>query len=445
MRIDINVHPVESTNYGFAKIDIRVAENGYIGALDLDFLPLASIPNRSTISLDLLYLSAVVYSVDKIVRRKRAADAWTRQLDLHMPVENPDRWNQVKEDLQCCLSFLTGDNWAFCFTQLDSPLIRPRNNQLGIITITPVAVSLFSGGLDSLIGVINWLEENDGQIILAGHYDGSAPSAKGDQEDVSGVLNRHYQARIHRVQVRVGQNPAGKETTFRSRSFLFLSMGMYIAAAYDQIPLIVPENGTIGINVPLTPSRRGSCSTRTTHPNFMRMYVGLIRRLGLINEIINPLEFFTKGECVENCLNRTVLEESAPLSVSCGKQGHKRTWLNRHAKGCGRCMPCIYRRAALHKIDMDTEEYGRNICSGDVSVDQDKALADDLRACVSFLSKNYNANQVANILLANGPVAIENLAAYSGVVVRAMDEIRDLFRDKAIETLRRRAGIQELG
>ena len=441
MRIDIDVHPTVSTNFGFAKIDIRVAEIEYIGDLDLKFLPLAPIPNQSTISLDLLYLSAVVYSVDKIVQRKRAADAWTRQLDVHMPVENPDRWNQVKEDLQCCLSFLTGDNWTFCFTQLESSLIRPRNNQLDIITITPAAVSLFSGGLDSLIGVINWLEENDGQIILAGHYDGSAPSAKGDQEDVSGVLNRHYQARIHRVQVRVGQNPPGKETTFRGRSFLFLSMGMYIAAAYNQIPLLVPENGTIGINVPLTPSRRGSCSTRTTHPNFMRMYVVLIRRLGITNPIINPLEFFTKGECVDNCINRQVLSESVLQSVSCGKRGHTRTWRHRHAKGCGRCMPCIYRRAALHKIGIDTEEYGLDICTGDVSVDQDKELADDLRACVSFLSKNYNDEQVASILLANGPVAIESLAAYSGVVVRAMDEIRVLFRDKAVENLRLRAGI----
>lgn len=429
MRIDVNVHPTESTNYGFAKVVINCPDIEYTGHLDLDVLPLIPIQNQSTMSLDLLFLSAVVYSVDKIVARNHAIDAWTRQLEVNIPVGNLEQWNNVKEVLQDCLSFLTGDHWTFYFTQLEAPLIRPRENNPTHVVINPSAVCLFSGGLDSLIGAINWLEENTGELVLASHYDGKAALPKSDQDVIFRVLFRNYGERLHKIQVRAGQNPSGKETTFRSRSLLFLSIGLYIASTYNpDVPLLVPENATIGINVPLTPSRRGSCSTRTTHPNFMRQYCALIRGLGINNRVYNPLDFLTKGECVENCQNRRVLEETVLQSVSCGKRGHKRWWIRRQANGCGRCMPCIYRRAALHKIGLDTEPYGYDICTGEVPLDQNKALADDLRACVSFLSKNYNAEQVASLLLANGTVDMEDLAAYSEVVVRAMDEIRNLIR-----------------
>jgi 7-cyano-7-deazaguanine synthase in queuosine biosynthesis len=436
MRIDVDVHPTESTNSGFAKVVLECPDIGYMGLLDMGFLPLIPLQNQSTMSLDLLFLSAVVYSVDKIAARNHTIDAWTRQLKVNIPVENLEQWNSVKEVLQDCLSFLTGDHWTFNFAQLEVSLIRPRTNNPTPVVMNPSAVCLFSGGLDSLIGAIDWLEGNTGELVLASHYDGRAALPKSDQDIIFNMLHRNYGERLHKIQVRAGQNPSGKETTFRSRSFLFLAIGIYIASAYHpDIPLFMPENATIGINVPLTPSRRGSCSTRTTHPNFMRQYCALIRGLGINNRVYNPLDFLTKGECVENCQNRRVLEETVMQSVSCGKRGHKRWWIRRDANGCGRCMPCIYRRAALHKIRLDTEPYGYDICNGEVPLDQDKALADDLRACVSFLAKNYNAEQVTTLLLANGTVNMEDLAAYSDVVVRAMNEIRNLIRDKATDNL----------
>lgn len=220
-------------------------------------------------------------------------------------------------------------------------------------------------------------------------------------------------------------------------------MGVFVANSSERtIPLFVPENATIGLNVPLTPSRRGSCSTRTTHPYFMGKFNELLDDLGIGNTISNPLDFLTKGECVEQCLNREVLMETVELSVSCGKRGHKKTWINReHVNGCGRCMPCIYRRAALHKLELDNEVYGRNISNGEVSLDNDKRLADDFRACISFLHRNYTTNQIATILLANGTIDVHDLEAYSQVVDRAMDEVRQLLRDKGSLQIRQRAGI----
>ena len=63
-----------------------------------------------------------------------------------------------------------------------------------------------------------------------------------------------------------------KETTLRSRSFLFISMAVLVADSISQeMPVFIPENGTISLNFPLTPSRRSSCSTRTTHPHFLSL------------------------------------------------------------------------------------------------------------------------------------------------------------------------------
>src|SRR5438132_700143 len=47
------------------------------------------------------------------------------------------------------------------------------------------------------------------------------------------------------------------EITTRGRSMLFLALGAAVADAVQATQLIVPENGFISLNVPLTPSRIG--------------------------------------------------------------------------------------------------------------------------------------------------------------------------------------------
>jgi hypothetical protein len=75
----------------------------------------------------------------------------------------------------------------------------------------------------------------------------------------------------------------------RSRSLLYLALGLAAAAGFGgATPLIIPENGWISLNPPLTTNRLGSCSTRTTHPYFLEQLTGLWREVGLINPLVNP-------------------------------------------------------------------------------------------------------------------------------------------------------------
>lgn len=268
----------------------------------------------------------------------------------------------------------------------------------------------------------------------------------GDQRRLLDELRPRFPRRILSVLAQVGQDPPGTETTFRSRSLLFIALGLYAASALGDVPLLIPENGTIALNAPLTPSRRGSCSTRTAHPFYLKTLGSVLHKVGLKNEVLNPLRLKTKGEVVSQCLDREFLSRTAPLSVSCAKRGHRKTWENRSAQGCGRCMPCIYRRAALHAVALDVEAYGVDVCSGAIDLDAtDQDVPNDFRACLSFLRLNLDRDAMASHLMASGRLRLEDLPAYSGVVARAMDEIRSLLADKAVGSIKRRAGLPSRG
>jgi hypothetical protein len=306
------------------------------------------------------------------------------------------------------------------------------------------AVCLFSGGLDSLVGAIDWLESDASESLVGvGHHDPAVPGPLSDQESLLEIVRPHYRFRLSPVLVGVGQSPSGPEITMRSRSLVFIALGVLVASTLgDKTPVLIPENGTIALNVPLTPSRRGSCSTRTAHPYYLKRVQDWLDGIGLKHRLDNPYLGKTKGEVVAKCRNPTLLRAAAPLSVSCAKRGHKSTWTNKSAKGCGRCMPCIYRRAALHQIGLDDEPYGDDICQGDVDVtDRTSEAADDLRACLSFLLRHPSGKEIAKMLVASGPLPPLDALNHADTVHRAMDEIRNLFNDKGIAAIKQAAGL----
>ena len=454
MTINVDINPAEATKSEFAQITLRSEVFNVGSELDLEFTPLhdrCEIPDP--VVLDFLFLASVVYGVDKLVSRDRTDDRWTRTFELALPVSDSQKWSIVKYDLENCLSFLTGDVWTIHFADHQHELYRPKQRMRPRRNIPPRAkanaVCLFSGGLDSLIGAIDYLESHmSDQLFLVGHHDRSR-GPMSDQCRLYEVLKKNYKPRLDLLQVRVGAKPmrlgweiSRQETTLRSRSLLFIVLGIYAARSMgDRVPLLIPENGAIALNILLTPSRRGSCSTRTAHPFFLGTLRNILVKLGIENPLYNPLEGKTKGECVENCLNQTLLHSVAKDSVSCAKRGHNRTWKNRTALGCGRCVPCIYRRASLHKVGLDTETYGLDICTGDVGLKSRKVLADDFRALLTFLRREHSKQAIASLLLANGSLEVSQLSQYADVVARSMDEVRALLRDKGTDEIKRRAGL----
>jgi len=74
-------------------------------------------PTRA--AADLLVAAAAAYCADKTTARAAAADAWTRDIELHVPVADPHQYDG--NELQRALGFLTGDRWTM------SPYAEPAD------------------------------------------------------------------------------------------------------------------------------------------------------------------------------------------------------------------------------------------------------------------------------------------------------------------------------
>ena len=112
----------------------------------------------TAIGVDLITLAALVHAADtRVSRLQTSQDGWTRELSIVVPVSDPDRWNAAVPTLERMLRFLTGDMWRVRFRALAGK--RPGASRVPRIIRREDfdGVSLFSGGLDSLIGAIDEL------------------------------------------------------------------------------------------------------------------------------------------------------------------------------------------------------------------------------------------------------------------------------------------------
>ena len=191
MKITVNIEPEEATQEGFAVVNVDQTGGPRLGQLDVEFSKLAPLGDPNPRALDFLLFAATAYALDKLVAREAAPDCWTRDFVVSIPVSDPKIWTAAKEELASSISFLTGDRWSVEFTELTTPLIRPRRRRY-YRKITPLsgdAVCLFSGGLDSLIGTIDRLElHTQEKILLVGHHDGQIAGPLSDQH--AGSLKR---------------------------------------------------------------------------------------------------------------------------------------------------------------------------------------------------------------------------------------------------------------
>jgi hypothetical protein len=193
-------------------------------------------------------------------------------------------------------------------------------------------------------------------------------------------LQEHYGPdRLHHLGMRV-QFATSPEITLRSRSLLYLALGLTAAAAFGPAPpLIVPENGWISLNPPLTLSRLGPYSTRTTHPYFLDQIVSLWQAGGISHPLSNPYQRLTKGEMLMRCRNQELLRRLFPLTISCARPEVGR-WQGEAGGACGYCYPCLMRRAALHRLGWDDAKDYRVDVLSETKIMRHRVRGSDLRA-----------------------------------------------------------------
>lgn len=440
MKISGYIKPEKRASDGLANICIK-HDNDQEYQLDLPFADLyrrCGLPSNRV--LDLLVTAGLCYIVDKTVSRSLAENGWTRELEVDIPVSEPKVWSRVAAGLSRTLTFLTGDEWSLSFHKAEEHLFEPPKGKPLPLPVEPgfQTVCLFSGGLDSLGGAIDLLaDKSNGKVLLIGHYDGAGPRSV--QAQLARELAGEYPNRVLIEHIRVAHRPAeANEETLRSRSLVFLALGLYAAQAAGQnTPLYMFENGFIALNVPLTPSRRSSCSTRTMHPYFLHCLKEIIAMLGISSPIVNPYALKTKGECVVGCKNGHLLARLESLSVSCSHSSRRQDWVRRTAKNCGYCVPCICRRAALFMAGMDDGQgYGRDVIAGELTVEDRMESANDLRAIMDFLNSSPSESDLSRRILAvaNFPGA----DAHAQLALRGIAEIKAFLIRKAAKVASRK-------
>jgi hypothetical protein len=292
-------------------------------------------------------------------------------------------------------------------------------------------VCLFSGGLDSFIGAIDQLEQR-GTIALVGHHGRGTGSTSVSQTNALAVLRKHYREEItpfFKFWIAPPSNISERtESTTRARSILFFGLGIAVASSLGEAQLIVPENGFISLNVPLTSSRLGSFSTRTTHPYLIYLLRSLLHRLGIAVDIELPYRFLTKGELLRECANQAVAEEGLPVTMSCSHPSANRFNQARDPNiHCGYCVPCLVRRAAVLASGLrDSTRYAFS----DLSVPLSANRGLDLKVFRIALDRYATQPPLMKDILSAGrlPGSDDELAAYLEVYQRGIREVQLLLQ-----------------
>src|ERR1700677_4370163 len=77
--------------------------------LDPNLSSLGPVP---ALNVDLARVAVAVYAADQSIPRAGGGSNWNqREIVLTVPVSDADRWEQVSDDLNWVVGFLTGDRW----------------------------------------------------------------------------------------------------------------------------------------------------------------------------------------------------------------------------------------------------------------------------------------------------------------------------------------------
>lgn len=413
-----------------------------IGQALNDLAKIGVIP--SEIGLDLLILASLVQAADILISREHESqDSWTREIRLIVPVSDISIWQRSNTLLTRILNFLTGDIWKINFR------LRPSEFKELVPNSTPVlddmqfnTVSLFSGGLDSLIGAVDILESKKAPLFISHSNEGSISDAQ--KKCFDGLKKRYKNLPFDRLRIWLSFpgmkiNNRKHEMTTRGRSFLFFSLAVFAGTGFNkEFTVNVPENGLIALNIPLDSLRLGSNSTRTTHPFYIARWNEFIHTLGINGHIKNPYWNKTKGEMVSECKNKKLLKELFPQTLSCSSptKGHYHGIGTQH---CGYCLPCLIRRAAINSgfgKGSDTTIYTVNDLHKKVlsTLQAEGKQIRSFQFAINRLQKNPN---LAKLLIHKSgslaDVAPEDKQTLSHVYLKGMNEVSDILNNVQTE------------
>ena len=319
----------------------------------------STLPDRI---LDLLQISAMIYCADRMVRRGERDSitfkSWARSFEFHISVLDYEFWSKkkIQDALSEVLCFMTGDrSFSFDFQKAEfGHFEEKKNKQLSLFpkeidTITDVEsydVMLFSGGLDSLAGLLEELSDQKKKIITVSHRSNNVVIHL--QKSLIEKLNQDYNGRIlpygfscHNSKI------ASLEETQRTRMFLFSAIAFAICECFNKHKFFVYENGVTSLNISVQTDVINARASRTTHPKTLGLLKKFYNLFDNSFDIVAPYYKSTKEDIIKKfqMLGRLDLIASA---VSCSSTRTKHSMYPH----CGCCSQCIDRRFAVFAAEL---------------------------------------------------------------------------------------------
>ena len=322
--------------------------------------------------LDLLEIASYVFAADRSIRRgeKDSVEyhSWSRNFHFYIRVRDYEFWNteSAKGCLSQALTFMTGDSRvSFDFEPGHTTPPAGLFDRPGFSVdqdVGPLSITLFSGGLDSLCGVVDLLTASNNKVVLVSHE--SRPSTVHTQRALLEALQRQFAGRVFRYpfECTLCHNRAAEETQ-RSRSFLYTAIAYAIASAHGENSFNVYENGVTSINLHRREDLMNARASRTTHPQTMGKLASLYSLVGGKAFHINlPYLGLTKADVIQRLWSKS--PELIASSVSCTKTFN----LTGQASHCGYCSQCIDRRIAAFAAGAEDEDH-RGLYDHDIITD----------------------------------------------------------------------------
>lgn len=389
---------------------------------------------------DLFVIGISIFALDKRISRRLFKDCWTRNISVSIPVLKFDNWVGTEKKWNNTLGFLTGDKWDIHFRECKKVYSKRENpNRIHLNIDECDCISLFSGGLDSYCGAIKLLEDGKSPCLI-GHNE--YPKLRKKQAEFIDDFQKIYQnQKIKFISFSANSRAPknindeqliGSENTSRGRSLLFLCAALSIAGILgNNIPVYIPENGFIGLNIPLTNSRKGTCSTRTTHPYFLNSFLEILKYVGIENPIINFFAYSTKREIVNSVKNKEAFKIHYMDTISCShpclarynKKGH-----NEYPINCGYCYPCLIRKSSV--LDAKDNKYSYVAETKEFLKEYGETeKASDLRAVISsvYRYKKLDDEKIKEMIRYYGHLNEESVEKFLSVYKSAMKDLIELF------------------
>ena len=323
---------------------------------------LANLPD---ILVDLLEVASYVYAADSATSRGGESDRnmgewWRRDFQFVIPVRVPELWSStsVISALVETLNFLSDEQYAFEFCHFTDPPVTESYFKLpdtkGSV-FSPDEIVLFSGGMDSFAGAVEELANSNRKVALVSHR--SAPKIASAQQHLVDDLRNQFGA-DGLLHIPVWAQVLGKrsqESTHRTRSFLFATLGAVTAKLFGKERIHFYENGVVSLNLPPVAQVVGARATRTTHPQALTGFRRVLSEVfGHPFHVENPFCWLTKTEVVE----RIAANGCGHLIRHTRSCTRIREMTKQHSH-CGQCSQCLDRRFAVLAAgqgDEDPEE-----------------------------------------------------------------------------------------